>query len=36
VKDLKLNIDQFLALPLSDPHRRAILQDNALALFPPA
>jgi uncharacterized protein len=34
VKDLKLNIDQLLALPLSDDHRKAILETNALALFP--
>ena len=34
VKDLKLNIDQFLTLPLADAHRKAILQDNALALLP--
>jgi predicted TIM-barrel fold metal-dependent hydrolase len=34
VKDLKLNIDQFLTLPLADAQRRAILQDNALTLFP--
>jgi uncharacterized protein len=34
VKDLKLNIDQLLALPLRDEHRKAILETNALALFP--
>jgi hypothetical protein len=34
VKDLRHNIDQFLALPLSDSHRKAILETNALALFP--
>jgi predicted TIM-barrel fold metal-dependent hydrolase len=34
VKDLRQNIDQFLALPLSDAHRKAILETNALALFP--
>ncbi len=34
VKDLRQNIDQFLTLPLSDAHQRAILEDNALALFP--
>jgi uncharacterized protein len=34
VKDLKLNIDQFLTLPLADAQRRAVLQDNALTLFP--
>src|SRR6266567_2251393 len=36
VKDMRLNIDQFLALPLSDPHKKAILETNALALFPAA
>ncbi len=34
VKDLRQNIDQFLGLPLSDAHRKAILETNALALFP--
>ena len=34
VKDLRQNIDQFLALPLSDTQHRAILEGNALALFP--
>src|SRR5207248_5990674 len=34
VKDLRANIDQFLALPLCDPHKKAILETNALALFP--
>ncbi|MGH7530692.1 MAG: amidohydrolase family protein [Gemmatimonadales bacterium] len=34
VKDLRQNIDQFLALPLADAQRRAILETNALALFP--
>ena len=34
VHDLRRNIDQFLTLPLSDQHRRAILEMNALALFP--
>src|SRR5436309_1114229 len=34
VKTLRVNIDQFLALPLSDPHKKAILETNALALFP--
>lgn len=34
VKDLRGNIDQFLTLPLSDGHRRAILERNALTLFP--
>ena len=36
VKDLRQNIDQFVALPLSDAHRKAILETNALALFPAA
>ena len=35
VKDLRQNIDQFLTLPLGDAHRKAILETNALALFPP-
>lgn len=34
VKDLRGNIDQFLTLPLSREHRRAILERNALTLFP--
>ena len=34
VKDLRGNIDQFLTLPLPDPQRRAILETNALNLFP--
>jgi predicted TIM-barrel fold metal-dependent hydrolase len=34
VKDLRGNIDQFLTLPLNDAQRRAILEANALALFP--
>ncbi len=34
VKDLRGSIDQFLTLPLSDTQRRAILESNALALFP--
>lgn len=36
VKDLRENINQFLALPppLTDAHRTAILETNALALFP--
>jgi len=34
VHDLRKNIDQFLTLPLSDRHRRAVLETNALALFP--
>jgi uncharacterized protein len=35
VKDLRQNIDQFLALPLAEEHQRAILETNALAFFPP-
>lgn len=34
VKDLKLNIDQFLTLSLPDGQKRAILETNPLALFP--
>ena len=34
VKDMKLNIDQFLALPLDASQQKAILETNALALFP--
>jgi len=34
VTEMKQNIDQFLTLPLSDAHRRAILETNALALLP--
>ncbi|HYK83093.1 MAG TPA: amidohydrolase family protein [Gemmatimonadales bacterium] len=36
VTDMRRNIDQFLALPLSDAQKRAILETNALALFPAA
>jgi len=36
VKDMRLNIDQFLALSLHDSHKKAILETNALALFPAA
>lgn len=36
VKDMKRNLDQFRALPLSEAHRTAILETNALALFPVA
>ena len=36
VKDLRANIDQFLSLPLSDPHKKAMLETNALVLFPSA
>jgi hypothetical protein len=34
VRDLRANIDQFLALPLAAEHQRAVLEDNALVLFP--
>jgi predicted TIM-barrel fold metal-dependent hydrolase len=34
VKDLRQNIDQFLALPLSAESQRTILSDNSLRLFP--
>ncbi len=34
VKELQANIDQFLTLPLTDAVRRAILETNALELFP--
>jgi predicted TIM-barrel fold metal-dependent hydrolase len=33
---LRGNIEQFLRLPLNDAQRRAILETNALALFPSA
>ncbi len=36
VKDMRLNIDRFLELPLNDSHKKAILETNALALFPAA
>ena len=36
VRDMRQNIDQFLALSLDDSHKRAILETNALALFPAA
>jgi predicted TIM-barrel fold metal-dependent hydrolase len=36
VTDLGRNIAQFLSLPLSDSHKKAILETNALALFPAA
>ncbi|HEX4575031.1 MAG TPA: amidohydrolase family protein [Gemmatimonadales bacterium] len=36
VKDMRRNLDQFLALPLNDAHKQAILETNALALFPAA
>jgi len=34
VRDMKQNIDQFLTLPLSDVDRKAILETNALVVFP--
>ena len=34
VSDLRQNVDQFLTLPLSEAHRRAVLETNALTLFP--
>jgi len=34
VKDLRANLDQFLALPLSDDLKRRITVENALAFFP--
>ncbi len=34
VTDMKQNLDQFLDLPLSDAHRRMILETNALDLLP--
>ena len=34
VKDLRQNIDQFLTLPLTKEQQQAILETNALALFP--
>jgi uncharacterized protein len=36
VKDMRVNLDQFLGLPLTDSHKKAILETNALALFPVA
>lgn len=36
VKDMRINLDQFLGLPLTDSHKKAILETNALALFPVA
>jgi predicted TIM-barrel fold metal-dependent hydrolase len=33
VKSMRQNVDQFLALPLSDASRKAILYDNAKAIF---
>jgi predicted TIM-barrel fold metal-dependent hydrolase len=34
VADMRANLDQFLALPLTDGHRKAILESNALAVLP--
>ena len=34
VKDLRQNLDQFLALPLHAVLKRDILSDNSLRLFP--
>lgn len=34
VKDLRQNLDQFLALPLDAPLQRGILSENSLRLFP--
>ena len=34
VKSMRQNVDQFLALPLSEPSKRAILHDNSLRVFP--
>jgi predicted TIM-barrel fold metal-dependent hydrolase len=34
VTDMRRNIDQFLALPLTDAQRKAILETNALAVLP--
>ena len=36
VRDMRANIDQFLKLPLDDAHKKAILETNALVLFPAA
>jgi len=36
VRDLRANLDQFLALPLDDDLKRRITTENALRLFPPA
>jgi predicted TIM-barrel fold metal-dependent hydrolase len=33
VKSMKANVEQFRALPLGDPAKRAILYGNALRLF---
>lgn len=34
IKDLRQNLDQFLALPLKAGNQKAILSDNSLKLFP--
>ena len=34
VRDLRQNIEQFLALPLTKEQQQAILETNALTLFP--
>jgi hypothetical protein len=34
VRELRHNVDQFLALPLSPRIQKAVLEENALALFP--
>src|SRR5205814_1463733 len=36
VRDMRHNLDQFLALSLEDSHKKAILETNALDLFPAA
>jgi hypothetical protein len=36
VRDLRQNLDQFLALPLEADVQRRIISENSLALFPPA
>ena len=36
VRDMRQNVEQFLALPITEGSKRAILSDNSLALFPPA
>ena len=35
VRDMRQNVEQFLALPIPDDAKRAILSDNALAIIPP-
>ena len=34
VKDLRVNLDQFLSLPLTDAQRRAVVERNPLKLLP--